>query len=407
MRARVGILSVLVATAIARAEALPPAIGERALIARVERASPRAIVAATRLGEAEAEVAAARVRANPSISYQREEIYAAGTSFPENYLTVGVPLELSGRRGLAIEAAEAGVAARRAEIAVARLEIVLDAVAAARRVAHLRARREILVAGRAALGAIDESVRRRVAAGDAAGYDGRRLAIELAAHDDLIAGADADLAAARRRLALLAGGPEPELDAADPLVLPQTSGADAATSALATRPDYQASLERRRQAERALAAARRGWIPAITLTGGLKTSDLGTEVATGFVAAVQLTLPLFDRGQADGAQARAARRAADADARRLEAEIPAVVRAALDDVARRSARARAFADAQLTELDALVRAAEAAYREGERPVFELLDAHRTAREVRLHELDLRLEASLAELELWRATGRHP
>jgi outer membrane protein TolC len=54
-----------------------------------------------------------------------------------------------------------------------------------------------------------------------------------------------------------------------------------------------------------------------------------------------------------------------------------------------------------------VRSAESAYREGERPLFELLDAYRTARDTRLAGLELRRAARRAELRLLRATGRKP
>jgi outer membrane protein TolC len=45
------------------------------------------------------------------------------------------------------------------------------------------------------------------------------------------------------------------------------------------------------------------------------------------------------------------------------------------------------------------------YQEGERPVFELLDAYRTARGARLRLLELRQRARLAEIDLSRATGQ--
>ena len=40
-------------------------------------------------------------------------------------------------------------------------------------------------------------------------------------------------------------------------------------------------------------------------------------------------------------------------------------------------------------------------------IVELLDAYRTARAVRLRDLELRRDARLAELDLWLALGRRP
>ena len=52
----------------------------------------------------------------------------------------------------------------------------------------------------------------------------------------------------------------------------------------------------------------------------------------------------------------------------------------------------------------LVRRAEVSYREGERPIFDLIDALRTAREITLRELVLRRRAKQAEIHLWSTRG---
>ena len=74
---------------------------------------------------------------------------------------------------------------------------------------------------------------------------------------------------------------------------------------------------------------------------------------------------------------------------------------------RARAQAERFERTQVPRLDRLVRRAQLAYREGERPVFELLDAFRTARGVRLRLVELRHNARLAELDLARAVGQSP
>ena len=71
------------------------------------------------------------------------------------------------------------------------------------------------------------------------------------------------------------------------------------------------------------------------------------------------------------------------------------------------AQAERLAGDQLARLDPLLRAAETGYREGEAGIVELLDAYRTARGVRLRDLELRRDARLAELDLWLALGRRP
>ncbi len=70
----------------------------------------------------------------------------------------------------------------------------------------------------------------------------------------------------------------------------------------------------------------------------------------------------------------------------------------------RVAAARSFAAVQVPRPVDLVRRAEVSYREGERPIFDLIDALRTAREVTLRELALRRRAKQAEIQLWSTRG---
>jgi cobalt-zinc-cadmium efflux system outer membrane protein len=231
----------------------------------------------------------------------------------------------------------------------------------------------------------------------------------LAAHDDLVATAETELHRARRKLAALAGDPGGLYDAGDPLDTPGSPGPveTLVSGALAGREDYRGARLRVDEAQSRLAAAKRGWVPSLELTGGLEWSDLGTETATGYVAGIALSIPLFDRGQADQQRAAAARRRAAAESRAIEQRVPALVRAAYETLERDVAQAQRFAE-QEAKVDELLRGAEVSYREGERPsIFELLDAYRTVRDVRLRHLELRRGAKSAELDLWRALGRQP
>jgi hypothetical protein len=56
-------------------------------------------------------------------------------------------------------------------------------------------------------------------------------------------------------------------------------------------------------------------------------------------------------------------------------------------------------------LPALLRAARAAYHEGDRPIGELIEVQRMARDTALRALELRMEARASELDLWRTLGR--
>lgn len=388
----------------------PRRISAAELLARVGEADPRLEVLAARVEEARAELEGARALPNPSITYNREEVFAREQSLPEDYLSLAVPIELAGRRRLRIEAAAAGVRATEAEAERARLVLELDALDLFHEAAALQARVEVLRERRDAMTRLLEAVRARTAAGDASGYDLVRVELELGGHEDLLVDAERELAAARRSLALLAGEPAgAELEAAGGLELPPAPppAVVLAGAALEGRGDYRASRLRAASAEHELAAARRAWVPTLQLSGGLKSSSSGTDTAWGYTAGLTLALPILDRGQSDRARAAAARRLALADARVVERTIRLELQRARDALALRVAQVTRYEQANLLRLGALVRQAEVSYREGERPVFELLDAYRTARDVRLRHLELRREAKRSELALWRALGRRP
>lgn len=244
-------------------------------------------------------------------------------------------------------------------------------------------------------------------AGAASGYDLRRIQLELAAYDDLIAAAETELGAARIRLGVLAGAPG-GLDAADPLALPPEPPPLEALlrDGVARTPEYRAAGARADGARALATAARRGWIPDLALSGGYIRQDVSrSEAASGYSAGVSLTVPLFDHGQADRARAQAIARAAQADREIIAREVPARVGASHQALVRTVARARAVRDDQLGQLELLLRSAETAYREGGGNVIELLDAYSKARDTRLRDLELRRDARAAELDLWLALGR--
>lgn len=394
----------------ARAAADPaaPAVLDRAAFAeRVLAAHPALAVLAARVDAARAEVAGLRTLPNPRLSYGREEVFRAGEAWPEDVVQLEWPIELSGRRGLRVEAAETAVAAEQADadrtrllLLVSALETYDDAARTSRILATLREARAPLVAAL-------EGVEKRAAAGEVARYDAARLAMEVAAYDDRIAEVAIDLAALLRAAALLTGDPEGAWLPADPPEPPEPPGDVEAlvAAALAARDDLRSARLRVEAAERAGAAADRAWVPTPVVVGGFKAIDLGPGTGFGYVVWLGLDLPLFDRGQGERAAADADRTIAAAEAQLLTQRIPADVRTAYLVLVRRAAQARQFEQTQLPRVADVLRAADRSYREAERPLSELLDAHRAAREVRLRAIDLRWAARRAELALWAALGR--
>ena len=406
------ILSPVVAVALlvgmARGENALERIDEARLIQAVESGDPRVERIAAEVDAAAANVQAARIRPDPRIAVDREEVFPSGGGLATDYLRVVVPVEVSGRRGRTVAAATANLGAARAQSDLDRFALVVDALRVFRETAYLRLRIALMTAERGALARAVDIVTKRAKAGEASGYDQQRLQLELAAYDDLIASTKIDQRTAQQRLAMLVGRPGQRVDAAGELALVQAPALDALLGdALARRGDYRAAKLRLDAAAAERAAADRAWVPSLELTAGVMSADVGTGAATGYVAGLSLNVPIFDRGAAGSARAEAARRAAGADARLLEREVPVAIRIAYETWTARVDQATRFQSAQLARLDQLLRSAETAYRDGGGTIVELLDAYRSARETRLRELELRRDASLAELDLWLAVGRRP
>ncbi len=388
----------------------PDELDRPTFLARLVAGDPRVAAVRARSRAARGDVRAARALPNPVVTYEREEVFDDGEGIADQIAALSWSIDLSGARGRRIAAARAGelAAARESEwdereLLLAGLDRFIDA-------AFLRLEVDVLRQSRSQLAALVVAVERRQSRGDLAGADLDRAALELGAHDDLLARAELDLDGARADLARLVGRAGHAVDAAaSALDLPTMPGAvdQLVAEARATRPDRRAALARAVAAAGQASAARRGWVPGLSLSGGLKSSDLGDRTATGYVLGVGLTLPLFDRGQGAQLRAEAEQSQHAATARAIDAELVSEVRAAHRALVSQIARAREFARTRLPRADALVRSAESAYREGERPLFELLDAYRTARDTRLAGLELRRAARRAELRLLRATGRKP
>ncbi|MEZ4361627.1 MAG: TolC family protein [Kofleriaceae bacterium] len=385
-----------------------PVITEAELLARLD-ADPRLERVAAAVDRAAADVIAAGVAPNPSVSLEREAVFPDGGGLATSYLRLTLPLELSGRRAARRAAARAEVAAVTAEGEGARFALAMHALGVLRAATYERARVELLRGERAALASAVEIVRKRTSLGTASGYDLQRIELELAAYDDLIAAAQTQLGAARLELGALAGTPD-GADAAEPLTVPPEPPPLALLlgDALDQRAETRAAAARTASADALARSASRGWIPDLALTAGYVRQDVSTDAAaSGYTAALALSLPIFDRGQDERARALAQRRAAAAERQVLARTVPALLRVRHQALVDHLARSRALARDRLARLDQLLRSAEAAYREGGGNVIELVDAYATARDTRLRDLELRRDARLAELELWIALGRRP
>jgi cobalt-zinc-cadmium efflux system outer membrane protein len=320
---------------------------------------------------------------------------------------VAQPLPITGRRGLAVQAATASVSASasRADEAVRRLRTDLRLAFADLVAAQTRERE--LTAARDRLRELAQVLARRESAGDAAGFDRLRSEREVLDIEADLTLASADRARAQSILASYLSSVQDASQiaavagSARPAAVPPLEALLA--QAESRRGELRAFRQEAEAARFALRAAERSQVPEPEIVAGTKSSSIaGGDV--GSVLSVHVSLPLFDRAHPERALAEA--RAAQATARTesfltvLRGDVAALRASVLQ---RREAASRYRADA-LESAAQIERIAQVSYDAGERSILELLDAYRLGALARTRQAALDLAVRQAEIELGFATG---
>lgn len=386
---------------------LPPSLDEATYIKRVLDRSPQRAAFAERRRAASARAgAAAGPLPNPILSVEREAVSSIGVR--NDYVRLGWSLDLSGRRGLTFAAAAAGADAERLDVDRDAYRFEVEARLAYLEAVYAREHLASLDGARTQLGQLVDVLTSRAKQGDASSYDADRAALELETLDDEIRSAQRALDLARLALGGFVGEPGQAYHPADALALP----AKPAGMNNPARPDVEAALARARQADREVRVAQRRWVPRFDLMAGLtaQASPTGDGIGSdgiGYVVGVGGELPVFDRGTAAAARARAEAKRWRAEADALASDVRGEAAQAARDVLLRIDQAEVFIAGPAARATDLQQRAAIAYREGDRPILELLDVQRTARQTAVRSVELVYGARRAALVLARVIGRQP
>lgn len=379
------------------AEALEE-FAENSLALKVARSETAGLIGAARQS---------RAYFNPSLAFERDDLGHDSETFWEETFVLLQQLEWPGRttaRGrAAAHAIDAGTARFRADSIALAFEV---------RKAYVEAwfaEAAESIVGRAAsvIQSVAEDAEIRLEEGDISAYEARRLRLEGVQAELEVGEATLRARDARRDLAALIApgtgtgeiGPSQAVEGVPP---PVTRAA--ALNALPGRPDLEAAARDLDAARAGVEIAATSWVPDPTLGLGYR------HQADGFAGtriAVDLPLPLFNRGTGSREEAAALSSAASyrLDLRRKLAEYD--VSAASDRYASSRARFEASAPGLRADGEALLASAAAAYAEDEMTLLELLDAANAFRKAQLSALALTSEAWVAYFDLLRATGTAP
>jgi len=351
---------------------------------------------------AEAEVLAAGQIPNPTLSYSRDRVGGSPDTVEQSWM-LSQTFDLSGKRKLHQEAAE-----RRVEVASAGNATRQNEFAAEiRRAFHdVVFQQETLRATETwvqRFARVEGMVGKLARAGEASGYDRRRLARERQAAEARLATGRAEINRSLASLAALIGTSQPPLVSGE-LLPPPLPAIETALNRLNQRADLRALSLAAQAADLEGRAAKQGRIPDLTAGIGPKWVDNGISRDNGFALMLSMPLPVFDRQQAgrqraaaEAARARAEYRLAHA---RAEGELRGLHRQA---EALRSAANEYRAQTAATTPELLL-IAEAAYQGGESSLLELLDAYRGTLESETAALELSKRARDARIEYELLTG---
>lgn len=380
-----------------RAECQQPAPFTRAQAIAVALAhNPRLTAARADSAAAAARVTTAGAIPDPilSLSYSK--------STPQYHVTAELPIDQLWLRGIRVRAAQASeLAARyRLRFEIASITVDVDtlytrALAAA---AHVR-----LSTGNARDA---DSLRRMVVArrdaGDASDMDVELATLTAGQQANIAAGDSVTARAIVLELQALLGlaGDSALATPVDSLDVPETIGAVAVSPPPSGPPLQVASSSADLEAATLTARVQhRNVLGSPGITFGFETGDpTGTEPGLLPTFGVAIPLPIFNRNRGPIAEADAARARANAElaiARQESALQLGRTRASLIASASRLARDRQL----LQSADRVIAMALAAYREGASPLASVLEAQRSAREVRTAYIDDAANALVAAATL--------
>jgi len=351
---------------------------------------------------AEADALAAGLFPNPTLSYSRESIGGSPDTVEQTWM-LGQAFDISGRRGLHREAASRRVAAVTADNATRQLQMAAEI----RRSFHeVLFRQETIRATETwtqRFARIEGMVGKLARAGEASGYDRRRLTRERQTAEARLAAERAELDRSVSRLMALTGAPVVPLVKGE--LLPSAPvPVETVLTRLDQRPDLQSLSSRSEAAELEGRAAKRGGIPEVTVGIGPKYVDNGSTQDNGVALSLSFPLPVFDRQQAGQQRAAAESLQTRAEYRLLRNRAEGELRGLYRQTEGLRATAIDYRSRAVVASPDLLRIAETAYQGGESSLLELLDAYRGTLEAEVTVLELEYRARLARIEYDLLTG---
>lgn len=388
------LVALLLPSAALRAEpiTLPDAVR------RAAEANAELTALAAELRAAEAAVRQSGRRSNPEVELSVENV-GAEEAATETTLAVGQLVELGGDRRARLDAADAAreivrldYDARRLELET-RVRMAFASFIAAQQ--ELAIARENVASADAAFGAI----RDRVGAGKVSPIEETRAGVMVSMERIELARAETDAQRARIALASTWGGGSADLDIVEGT---PTAIADASAATVEAHPELRRAeaMVAQREAEARLERAR--GVPDLRASAGVRSYEDGDGPAA--VAAVAMSLPVFDRNRDAVAAALARVEAARAEVSASRIRLTRDLDEARIRLAVAQQNVERFRSDIIPAAESVFEAIAEGYRLGKFGYLEVLDARRTLAQAQRQLAVARHELELARIDVERLTG---
>lgn len=371
-------------------------------LSMAERYNPQLRVALAGVEAAQAGVTTAKTWVNPTVTFGslgRQQVLVRQAAFPGmlHGFNFNQPVELPMVRSTRIRAAEVQTRASEWSLAVTRLSLrgavkqsYFEALRQKEAVAVAEGNLKLL-----------EDLRRRIEVqvnvGEVARLELTRADAEVASARIQVRSAELRHSAALSQLSAAIGAPvrglQLEADLDPPEVLPPLS--DLQGEMLARHPSMGLVDSQVRRAEATVASEKAQRIPQPSFWMDWFQQPEAAQYRFG----VTIPIPIFNRRQGPIAEALAERRRATSSADQQRVQLTAALEQAYNMYQVANQQVEMFETGTLREAEAAVRAAQAAFKFGERGIIEVLDAQRVLRAAQQEYLNARYDRQQALIEL--------
>jgi cobalt-zinc-cadmium efflux system outer membrane protein len=366
-------------------------------------------VEAARFGivAAQAQRDIARLRPNPSIEAEAENVAGSGaySGLRASETTVGLslPLELGGKRSARVEVANAQIARASLEAAIAQADL-RQRVSQAFNDASANQGRAVIAREQVGIAAeVLRAARVRVASGRASPLEEQRADVARLNAEGTAERSERSADLARGTLSRLIGSTVTQVDptwfthveAAGPPRPLDPAGTLAIAAAQADLGTATAQVR--------LARSQR--IPDVTVSAAARRLEASNDMAGVF--SISVPLPIFNTGRAGVDLASAQRRQAEANRRLAMLDAEQMIATARVEAANAATTARNATGPTLAAAQEAARIARIGYREGKFGQLDLLEAERTLSDTRASAIDALAAYHDAQARLERLTAPVP